>query len=204
MEATPVCWSEDAEIPNDSVDALHGLLAMAGPPSCERLVAASLQEIAHSPFYNMTVCGERAEKALVLLHFTQRSIGSQQSAGFRLVTDNVVDGANLDLPQDTSQLKVGIVARCSFERCPDFTAAKASYALAVVCKATTPAKSQHGLDLYIEAMEVLSKDQISYARETHAKLRSIAAAHGTESEPSKEKALQQRKCRRLLRYPTIM
>ena len=83
------------------------------------------------------------------------------------------------------------------------TAAKASYALAVVCKATPPAKSQHDLDLYIEAMEVLSKDQISYARETHAKLRLIAAAHRTESEPSQEKAFQQRKCRRLLRYPTM-
>ena len=90
-----------------------------------------------------------------------------------------------------------------FERCPDFTAAKASYAVAVVCEATPPAKSQHGLDLYIEAVEVLSKDQTSYARETHAKLRSIAAAHRTESEPSKEKAFQQRKCRRLLRYTTI-
>ena len=101
------------------------------------------------------------------------------------------------------QLKVGIVARCNFERCPNFTAAKASYALAVVCKATPPTKSQHGLDLYIEAMEGLSKDQISYARETHAKLRSIAAAHRTESKPSQQKAFQQRKCRRLLRHPTI-
>ena len=200
VEATPVSWTEGAEIPNDSVDALHGLVAMAGPPSSERLVAASLQEIAYSPFYNMTVMGERAEKALVLLHFTQRSIGCQQAGGFRLVTDNVIDGAIL---QSTPQVKVGIVARCSFERCPDFTAAKASYALAVVCKATLPAKSQHGLDLYIEAMEVLSKDQISYARETHAKLRLIAAAHRTESEPSQEKAFQQRKCRRLLRYPTM-
>ena len=43
-------------------------------------------------------------------------------------SDNVVDGANLDLPQDTPQLKVGIVARCSVEQCPDFTAAKDSYA----------------------------------------------------------------------------
>ena len=157
VEATPVCWDTDSEIPNDSVDALHGLLATGGPPSSERLVAASLSEIAHSPFYNMTVAGEPAEKALVLLHFTQRSIGAQQSGGFRLVTDNVVDGSDLVLPQDTQQFKVGIVARCCVERCPDFTAAKASYALAVVCKAAQPAKPQHALDLYIEAMESLSK-----------------------------------------------
>ena len=101
------------------------------------------------------------------------------------------------------QIKVGIVARCSVERCPDFTAAKASYALAVVCKASRPAKPQHALDLYIEAMEPLSKEQISSARETLAKLRVVAAAARTDTEPSDKKAFQQRKCRRLLRYPTM-
>ena len=192
VEATPVCWDTDSEIPNDSVDALHGLLATGRPPSSERLVVASLSEIAHSPFYNMTVAGEPAEKPLVLLHFTQRSIGAQQSGGFRLVTDNVVDGSDLVLPQDKEQLEVGIVARCCVERCPDFTAAKASYALAVVCKAAQPAKPQHALDLYIEAMEPLSKEQISPARETLDKLRSVAAAARTDTEPSDAKAFQQR------------
>ena len=53
----------------------------------------------------MTMAGEPAEKALVLLHFTQRSIGAQQSGGFRLVTDNVVDGNDLTL-RGTEQFKV--------------------------------------------------------------------------------------------------
>ena len=204
VEAMPVCWDTDSEIPNDSVDALHGLLATGGPPSSERLVAATLWEIAHSPFYNMTVAGEAAEKALVLLHFTQRSIGAQQSGGFRLVTDNVVDGSDLaSLPQGTQSFKVGIVARCCVERCPDFTAAKGSYALAVVCKAARPAKPQHALDLYIEAMEPLSKEQTSPARETLAKLRSVTAAARTDTEASDEKAFRQKKCSRLLRYPTM-
>ena len=67
VEATPVCWDTDSEIPNDSVDDLHGLLATGHPPSSERLVAARLSEIVHSPFYNMTVADEPAEqKALVL------------------------------------------------------------------------------------------------------------------------------------------
>ena len=199
-----MCWDADAQIPNDSVDALHGLLATDGPPSSERLVATSVLEIAHSPFYNMTVAGEPAENALVLLHFTQRSIGAQQSCGFRLVTDNVVHGSDLaSLPQGTQSFKVGIVARCCVERCPDFTAAKGSYALAVVCKATRPAKPQHALDLYIEAMEPLSKEQTSPARETPAKLRSVAAAARTDTDASDEKAYQQRECRRLLRYPTM-
>ena len=174
---------------------------MGGPPSTERLVTATLQEIAHSPFYNMTVAGEPAEKALVLLHFTQRSIGAQQSGGFRVVTDNVIDGS--DLAPAAEQLKFGIVARCTIERCPDFTAMKASHAVAVICKATLPAKPQHALDLYIEAMEVFAKDQIHPVRETLAKLRSVAAAARTDAEPSVEKAFQQRKCRRLLRYPTL-
>ena len=147
----------------------------------------------------MTVGGEPAEKALVLLHFTQRSIGSQQSGGFRVVTDNVVDGSD---PLEAT-LKVGIVARCSIERMPDFTAAKGSYALAIVCRATRPARSQHALDLYIESMEALSKEQTPSARETLAKLRSIAAAPRTVTEPSPQKAFQQRKCRRMLRYPTM-
>ena len=203
MEATPVCWDTDSEIPNDAVDALHGLLATDRTPSSERLVAASLSEIASSPFYNMTVADEPAEKAFVLLHFTQRSIGAQQTGGFRLVTDNVVDGNDLSPPQGTQQFKVGIVARCSVERCPDFTAAKASYALAVVCKAARPAKPQHALDLYIEAMELLTKEQISSARETLAKLRSVSAAARTDTEPSDEKAFQQRKCRGLLRCQTM-
>ena len=205
VEATPVCWDADAEIPNDSVNALHSLQATGGPPSSERLVAATLQEIAPSPFYNMTVAGEPAEKALVLLHFTQRSFGAQNAGGFRVVTDNVIDGSVLlksDEPA-AEQLKVGIVARCTVARCPDFTASKASYAVAVVCKATLPAKPQHALDLYIEAMEVLSKEQIHPLRETLVKLRSVAAAAKTETEPSVEQAFQQRKCRRLLRYPTL-
>ena len=95
------------------------------------------------------------------------------------------------------------MARCCVERCPDFTAAKGSYALAVVCKAARPAKPQHDLDLYIEAMEPLSKEHISPARETLAKLRSVTAAARTDTEASDEKAFRQKKCRRLLRYPTM-
>ena len=115
----------------------------------------------------------------------------------------MVDGLDSASLQSTPQLKVGLVARCSVERCPDFTAAKGGFALAVICKATRPAKPQHALDLYIEAMEGLSKDQTPRAREAVTKLRSLAAAARAEDEPSQETAFQQRKCRRLLRYPTM-
>ena len=93
------------------------------------------------------------------MHFTQRSIGAQQSGGFRLVTDNVVDGSDLVLPRDKEQLEVGIVARCCVERCPDFTAAKASYALAVVLRAAQLAKKvglQQGY--FIDLREVDADD----------------------------------------------
>ena len=185
VEATPVCWDAEAEIPNDSVNALYGLQATGGPPGSDRLVAATLQEVAPSPFYNMTVAGEPTEKAIVLLHFTQRSVGAQNAAGFRVVTDNVLDGSVVPKSDEPAaeQLKVGIVARCTVARCPEFTASKASYAVAVVCKATLPAKPQHALDLYIEAMEVLSKEQIHPMRETLVKLRSVAAAAKTETDP---------------------
>ena len=82
-------------------------------------------------------------------------------------------------------------------------AAKVSYALAVVCKAAQPAKRQHAFDLYIEALEPLTQDQIFPARVKLAKLRSVVAASRTDTEVSDEKASQKRKCRRVLRYPTM-
>ena len=117
----------------------------------------------------------------------------------------MLDGSVLPKSDEPAaeQLKLGIVARCTVLRCPDFTALKGSYAVAVVCKATLPAKPHHALDLYIEAMEVLSKEQINPMRETLVKLRSVAAAAKNDTEPSVEQAFQQRKCRRLLRYPTL-
>ena len=82
-----------ALVVKDSVEALHGLLAAGGPAGSERLVATRAKDISHSPFYNLTVGGEPAEKVLVLLYFTQRSAGNLQANGFRLLTDNVLDGS---------------------------------------------------------------------------------------------------------------
>ena len=55
VEAEPVSFDAGNDMPNDSVDALHGLLAAGGPPGRERLVATQLKDISHSPFYNLTV-----------------------------------------------------------------------------------------------------------------------------------------------------
>ena len=68
-------------------------IAAGGTAGSERLVVTRVNDISHSPFYNLTVGGEIAEKALVLLYFTQRSAGNLQASGFRLLTDNVLDGS---------------------------------------------------------------------------------------------------------------
>ena len=94
---------------------------------------------------------------LVLLYFTQRSAGNLQASGFRLLTDNVLDGSEPSRLQHVESSKYGTIARCTVERCPDFTPAPGRYFLAVVCKATRPAKQQHALDLWIEAMQLLPK-----------------------------------------------
>ena len=203
VEAEPVFLNANFDFPNDSIQAIHTLVTAAGPPCSERLVAAQLQDISHSPFYNLTAKGGPAEKALVLLYFTKQSMGNQQASGFRLVTDNVLDGCESPLLQSTTAPKYGVIARCTIERVPDFTAAKGKYALAIVCKATKPAKQQHAMDLYIEAMESLATDDAARAATIVTKLRDVAAADRSRSEGSQESPFQQRKCRHMLRYPTM-
>ena len=73
----------------------------------------------------------------------------------------------------------------------------------VLCKATAPNKEQHVADVYIEAMLVLERDHIQNAKNLIESLRSVAGAAHTGAEPSQESAFQQRKCRRLHRYPTM-
>ena len=197
VEAAPLDLAED-DIPNDSLDALHGLLAAGGPPATERMVAVHISDIAHSPFYNLTAGGVPVEKVLALLQFTQATKGAQQQGSFRLVADNVVDGCTGD-----ASLKVATIARCSVDRCPDFSAQKGAFALVVLCKATAPNKEQHVADVYIEAMLVLERDHIQNAKNLIESLRSVAGATHTGAEPSQESAFQQRKCRRLHRYPTM-
>ena len=62
VEAEPVGFGAGNEIPNDSVEALRGLLAAGGPAGSERLVATRLKDISHSPFYNLTVGGSLQRK----------------------------------------------------------------------------------------------------------------------------------------------
>ena len=145
----------------------------------------------------MVINGEPSDKALVLLKFTQRSNGKQISNGFRLVTDNVRDGCH---PSHTQQY--GTISCCTIEKAPDFTGAKDALALAVICKVVAPSKSQHSTDLYIEAMEPVSSDRKDKVIETMKQLQRFATANLGNAETSSIAAWEQRKRRRLERYPT--
>ncbi len=63
VEAMPCTFTD---IPNDSVEAINGLLA-GRPQTSERLATVPLDKLKPSPFYNMLADGEPAEKVLTLL-----------------------------------------------------------------------------------------------------------------------------------------
>ena len=63
VEAMP-CTFDD--IPNDSVEAVHGLLAGRQQAS-DRMIATPLHTLKSSPFYNMLIDDEPADKSLALL-----------------------------------------------------------------------------------------------------------------------------------------
>jgi hypothetical protein len=197
VEAEPLHAQSMHEIPNDSVDAIRGLLAAGPALTGERLAAAPLENLKPSPFYNMVIDGNGFDKVLALLKFTQRSVGKHISNGFRLVTDNVQDACS---PLDAQ--RYGTIACCSVEKSPDFTAATDSLALVVICKVVSPSKSQHSADLYIEFMESVATDRKDQAIAMVQQLYRVSKVSLANPATSAEVAWQQRKCRRLTRYPT--
>ena len=75
--------------------------------------------------------------------------------------------------------------------------------MAVISKVVAPSKPlQHTSDLYIEAMEPVNKDHIASSMGMMRKLQQISKVQSSDPDTSSEVAWQQRKCRRLLRYPT--
>ena len=199
MEAIPCTFTD---IPDDSVEAIHGLFAGSAQTS-ERLATVPVDKLRPSPFYNMLADGKSVEKALTLLRFTQRSNGKQHTHGFRIITERAQDataGAATELTKDNWY---GTVALCTVEKVTDFSAAKDATAMAVISKVVAPSKpSQHTADLYIEAMEIVPKDDIANTMGMMRKLQRISDVQSADPATSCEVAWQQRKCRRLLRYPT--
>ena len=200
VEVEPCTFTD---IPDDSVDAIHGLVAGTAQTS-ERLAAVPLDKLRPSPFYNMLADGKPVEKALTLLHFTQRSSGKQHKHGFRIITERVQDATVGAATELTKENCYATVALCTVEKSPDFVAAKDATVMAVISKVVTPSKPlQHAADLYIEAMELVPKDDVASSMAMMSKLHRISNAQSADPATSSEVAWQQRKCRRLLRYPTI-
>ena len=89
------------------------------------------------------------------------------------------------------------MALCTIEKAPDFATAKDATFMAVI------KPLQHAADLYIEAMELVPKHYIASFMGMMRKLQRISNVQSADPASSSEVAWQQRKCRRLLRYPTI-
>ena len=200
VEAEPCTFTD---IPEDSVEAIHGLF-LGSAQTTERLAAVPLDKLRPSPFYNMLADGKPVEKALTLLRFTQRSSGKQHTHGFRIITEHAQDATAGAATERTKENCYATVALCTVEKSPDFAAAKDATAMAVISKVVAPSKPlQHAADLYIEAMELVPKDDVASSIAMVRKLHRISNAQSADPAISSEVAWQQRKCRRLLRYPTI-
>ena len=107
VEVEPCTFTD---IPDDSVDAIHGLFAGSAQTS-ERLATVPLDKLRPSPFYNMLADGKPVEKALTLLRFTQRSNGKQHAHGFRIIAERVQDpiaGAATELTNATCYATVAL------------------------------------------------------------------------------------------------
>ena len=200
VEVQPCTFTD---IPDDSVDAIHGLKA-GWTQSSERLCAVPLDKLKPSPFYNMVADGQPVEKALTLLRFTQRSNGKQHAHGFRIITERTQDATAGDATEPTKENCYATVALCTVEKITDFSAAKGDTVMAVISKVVAPSNPlQHTADLYIEAMEPVKKDDIASSMGMMRKLQQISKVQSADPDTSCEIAWQQRKCRRLLRYPTV-
>ena len=156
-------------------------------------------------FYNMLTGGKTAHTALTLLHFTQCGNGKQRTHGFRIITERVQDPTAGPATELTNQNCYATVALCTVEKVTDFTTAKGATAIAIISKVVAPSKpQQHAVDLYIEAMEVMLEQDIPRAVEMMRQLTRISNTQSANPAISSEVAWQQRKCRRLLRYPTLV
>ena len=81
-------------------------------------------------------------------------------------------------------------------------AARNSLALAIICKVMPPSKQQHMADLYIESMEPIPGDRVDHVIAMVQQLQRVSTVNHANAATSAEAAWQQRKCRRMQRYPT--
>ena len=68
----------------------------------------------------MLADGKPVEKALTLLHFTQRSNGKQHAHGFRVITERVQDATAGAATELTKEKCYATIALCTIEKVTDF------------------------------------------------------------------------------------
>ena len=199
VEAVP----QDISPPNTSMTDVHAMFATL-PPCGDRLAVSPLLDLTFSPFHNLLANDCPVDKALVLLQSTQKSVGKQIAGGFRVLTNGVSDATNTD-----SEDKYGIIAYCTVEASPMFMFASASLTLAVISKVAAPQKAEHKADLLLDAMERVDPAQTDGIVRMLQHLQRHGPAARASAQASHEKdecvspAWEQRKCRRMGRYPTI-
>ena len=104
-----------------------------------------MDKLRPSPFYNTLADGEPVDKALTLLHFTQRSNGKQLAHGFRVIAERVQDPTAGAATERTDGNCYATVALCTVEKLIDFSTAKDATAIAVISKVVAPSNPQgHG------------------------------------------------------------
>ena len=173
--------------------------------SCERMAAMPLHKVKPSPFYNMIADTRPVDKVLTILHFTQRSFSKQHANTIRMVSARVQDASVEQNTAGDTLNSFGTIALCAHERVNDFSPSKGSTAIAVISKMVAPAlPDHHAADLFVEAMEVIeSKEDIACCKKMMQQLQQISAIEPGDAACSAQVAWEQRKCRRLLRYPTM-
>ena len=120
-----------------------------------------------------------------------------------IITERTQDATAGAATEPTKENSYATVALCTPEKVPDYSAGKDTTFIAVICKVVAPSKpSQHRADLYIEAMEPVKEDNLDSCIGMMRKLQQISTVQSADPEASLEVAWQQRKCRRLLRYPS--
>ena len=109
--------------------------------------------------------------------------------GFRIITERVQDptaGAATELTNENCSATVAI---CTVEKVTKFSSAKDATAIAVDSKVVAPAKpQQHAADLYIEAIEVVPKQDIPRSAELMHQLQRISLTRSANPAISAEVA----------------
>ena len=192
------------DMSKEAVQSMRALLT-GFSQSCERMAAMPLHKVKPSPFYNMIADTRPVDKVLTILHFTQRSFSKQHANTFRMVSARVQDASVEQNTAGDTLNSFGTIALCAHERVNDFSPSKGSTAIAVISKMVAPAlPDHHAADLFVEAMEVIeSKEDIACCKKMMQQLQQISAIEPGDAACSAQVAWEQRKCRRLLRYPTM-